>query len=94
MGPVLGGARADDQRQCDVIPAGRSQDSQLCLELGLLGEHVLDGTAVCGGEGGGGRQFGAIEVAAQSTASSLRGAQCLPVGVVGGGDRPYRHQCQ
>ena len=49
---------------------------------------MLDGTAVCGGEGGGGRQFGTIEVAAQITASSLRGAQCLSVGVVGGGVRP------
>src|SRR6478672_1866806 len=88
MGPVLGGARADGQRQCDVILAGGRQDSQLCVEICLLGEHVLDGTAVCGGEGGGGRQFGAVEVAPQSTASSLRGAHCLAVGVVGGGNRP------
>src|SRR6476659_10458959 len=88
MGPIIGGARADGQRQCDVILAGRSQDSQLCLEICLLGEHVLDGTAVCGGEGGGGRKFGAIEVAPQITASSMRGAQCLSVGVVGCGDRP------
>ena len=88
MGPVIGGARVDDQRQCDVIVAGGSQDSQFCLEVCLLGEHVLGGTVVCGGEGGGGRQFGAIEVAAQITASSMRGAQCLSVGVVGGGNRP------
>src|SRR5215212_118985 len=88
MGAVIGGARADGQRQCDVILAGGSQDSQFCLEFCLLGEHVLDGTAVCGGVGGGGRQFGAIEVAPQITASSLRGAQCLSVGVVGCGNRP------
>src|SRR6478609_5896945 len=88
MGAVIGGARADGQRQCDVILAGGSQDSQLCLEVCLLGEHALGGTAVGGGVGGGGRQFGAIEVAPQITASSLRGAQCLPVGVVGGGNRP------
>ena len=87
MGPVIGGARADGQRQCDVIVAGGSEDSQLCLEVCLLGEHVFDGTAVGGGEGCGCSEFGAIEVAAQITASSLRGAQCLSVGVVGGGNR-------
>jgi hypothetical protein len=46
-----------------------------------------------GGEGGGGRQFSAIEVAPQITASSLRGAQCPSVGVVGCGNR-YRHLCR
>jgi hypothetical protein len=87
VGAVIGGARADGQRQCDVILAGGRQDSQFCLEVCVLGEDVFDGTVVCGGVGGGGGQFGVIEVAAQITASSLRGAQCLSVGVVGCGDR-------